>query len=98
MKTIVRALSAFVAVSLVLILVPVSPALGDGCTDKCGSQRASCDRGCDQKKFTCIAGCGIPLTPGYDKCTQKCNDDQSRCQLQCQAEEKVCEVRCKVGQ
>lgn len=95
MKSVLRIAAGFVAVGLVALIVPVSPARGGPCEDKCASKRKACDSGCDQRKYECIAQCGIPMLPGYQQCTDKCNGDRNRCGLQCTAEEKICEVQCK---
>jgi hypothetical protein len=97
MKLIARTVSALVALGLAFVLIPASPASGESCTDTCRTKQSTCDATCDGKKVVCVAQCGLPISPGYDKCAQKCADDRSTCSLECQGEEKVCEMRCKTG-
>lgn len=96
MKRAHRIVAGLFAVGLAVLIVPVTPARGGPCEDKCASKRKGCENTCDQRKYECIAQCGIPMLPGYSQCTDKCNTNRDRCGMQCTAEEKVCEVQCKV--
>ena len=97
MKTVVRLMSAVVAVALAFVLVPISPAEGEDCNTACGNKRASCDSTCNNTKTRCVVECGLPVLPGYEKCRTTCDDNQRSCSLQCSANEKICQVQCKVG-
>ncbi len=95
MKTILRTLSALVAVGLALILIPVSPASGeDGCVPKCKNAQAACDQGCDGQKLVCIARCGGPAPLGDQKCNDGCATARNDCGNTCQVTELACEGKC----
>jgi hypothetical protein len=96
MKRVLSLASVFVALSLGVLLVPVSPAHGGDCQDKCASTRKSCDNRCEVTRLTCIGACGLPIAPGYQECTGKCGDDSKECGLKCSVEQKACEVECRL--
>ncbi len=97
MKTLLRTLSALVAIGLGVLLVPVSPAEGEDCESPCNTKRTTCDATCMGKQQVCLAQCGLPMLPGYQACFQKCNADMSVCSLECQGEQEVCKLKCKAG-